>query len=366
MCPVGAGRIMVCFGDGAHQVAPGALGVRLAQALGDHLSVGASELDLHVAVGVATGHCGVDASTVGSEALAAVRSRTLAPTGTSPTLVLSSLTAAGKAPIALARRRVQPVLSLVGAGGHDAPAMAGQVQRSDIDLLIVGPPPAPGDQYSAAVEGVLAVTARTGIEPDILGSSEPAAAVARCREQMPDVVVVPLRPPAPFSLNGDHQTCTPWEAWSQLCRELVHADVPVWAVGVGAPVAAVAACVKEGANGILDLWDLADELEKLDANLQSRRLVRGNDGGRAEIRVTRPGLPPPYDALIDLTPGEHRVLHQMMHGASAGEIAKQLVVSLATVRSHIRSILRKLGVSSQLAAVALANGTHANPFEEGL
>jgi len=32
------------------------------------------------------------------------------------------------------------------------------------------------------------------------------------------------------------------------------------------------------------------------------------------------------------------------------------VVSLTTVRSHIRSILRKLNVNSQLAAVAIANG----------
>jgi DNA-binding CsgD family transcriptional regulator len=32
------------------------------------------------------------------------------------------------------------------------------------------------------------------------------------------------------------------------------------------------------------------------------------------------------------------------------------VVSLATVRSHIHSILRKLNVTSQLAAVAIGNG----------
>jgi len=64
------------------------------------------------------------------------------------------------------------------------------------------------------------------------------------------------------------------------------------------------------------------------------------------------------DALVELTTSEHRVLYHMMRGASASDIAEQLIVSLATVRSHIRSILRKLGVSSQLAAVALANGSH--------
>ena len=41
-------------------------------------------------------------------------------------------------------------------------------------------------------------------------------------------------------------------------------------------------------------------------------------------------------------------------GRPAEGIAKDLVVSLATVRSQIRSLLLKLGVHSQLAAVAMA------------
>ena len=64
--------------------------------------------------------------------------------------------------------------------------------------------------------------------------------------------------------------------------------------------------------------------------------------------------------LAGLTITEHRVLYHMMMGASASEMAAHLVVSVATVRSHIRSILRKLGVTSQLAAVALANGAHVD------
>lgn len=49
------------------------------------------------------------------------------------------------------------------------------------------------------------------------------------------------------------------------------------------------------------------------------------------------------------------MLYYLTTGGSAQEIADEIVVSLATVRSHIRSVLRKLGVRSQLAAVALAN-----------
>jgi two-component system, NarL family, nitrate/nitrite response regulator NarL len=55
-----------------------------------------------------------------------------------------------------------------------------------------------------------------------------------------------------------------------------------------------------------------------------------------------------------LTPGEQRVLAQLMEGYSALTIAQESWVSLSTVRSQIRSIFRKLGVNSQLQAVAMA------------
>lgn len=56
-----------------------------------------------------------------------------------------------------------------------------------------------------------------------------------------------------------------------------------------------------------------------------------------------------------LTPREREVLAALCQGLSAAEIAEETYVALSTVRSHIRSILTKLGVGSQLEAVALAN-----------
>ncbi len=60
------------------------------------------------------------------------------------------------------------------------------------------------------------------------------------------------------------------------------------------------------------------------------------------------------DPFAQLTPREQQVLLALMRGTSALEISKESYVSLPTVRSQIRSILLKLHVSSQLAAVALA------------
>jgi DNA-binding NarL/FixJ family response regulator len=55
-----------------------------------------------------------------------------------------------------------------------------------------------------------------------------------------------------------------------------------------------------------------------------------------------------------LTRREQEVLSALMRGAKARDICVQSYVSMPTVRSQIRSILMKLGVTSQLAAVALA------------
>jgi DNA-binding CsgD family transcriptional regulator len=54
-----------------------------------------------------------------------------------------------------------------------------------------------------------------------------------------------------------------------------------------------------------------------------------------------------------LTPREAQVLERLSEGDTASEIALADYVAVATVRSQIRSILRKLDVSSQLAAVAI-------------
>ena len=55
-----------------------------------------------------------------------------------------------------------------------------------------------------------------------------------------------------------------------------------------------------------------------------------------------------------LSSGELEVLDLMATGASAREISTELVVSLETVQSHEKHILRRLGVHSRAAAVVIA------------
>jgi PAS domain S-box-containing protein len=62
-----------------------------------------------------------------------------------------------------------------------------------------------------------------------------------------------------------------------------------------------------------------------------------------------------------LTESEHRVLTLIAEGQSNSQIAEQLVVSPSTVRFHVSSILRKLGVTSRTEADAIAVRRHLVP-----
>jgi DNA-binding CsgD family transcriptional regulator len=56
----------------------------------------------------------------------------------------------------------------------------------------------------------------------------------------------------------------------------------------------------------------------------------------------------------DLTPRQREVLGLLVEGIRPKDIARRLAVSVPTVRNHIHALLRRLEVTSQLAAVAKA------------
>jgi DNA-binding NarL/FixJ family response regulator len=119
----------------------------------------------------------------------------------------------------------------------------------------------------------------------------------------------------------------------------------------------MAACLEAGACGYVSKSAPLDDL------LAAVRLAGAGEplmpaGKRldmlAELRKARADRTRELAPFEDLTGRERFVLGQVIDGHSAADIALSAYVSEATVRSQIRAVLSKLGVRSQLAAVAAA------------
>lgn len=128
----------------------------------------------------------------------------------------------------------------------------------------------------------------------------------------------------------------------------------------------VTAAIAAGASGFL-LKDVAPQ-----ALIEAVRTVRRGDSvidpvsTRRLLRATAPLLAepepadapsaatPPSAALTELTPREREVLVLMGKGLTNSEIASDLFLSEATVKTHIGHVLAKTGSRGRVQAVALA------------
>jgi two-component system, NarL family, nitrate/nitrite response regulator NarL len=123
-------------------------------------------------------------------------------------------------------------------------------------------------------------------------------------------------------------------------------------------------CVEAGAGAVIEASvPLNDLLQTLD-----RLSVDGVSRAQPELPSTESWQPSSQYALLAafaiLTPREQFVLAELMEGRTADAIARSAFVAVSTVRSQIKAILQKLGVNSQLAAVALARRAGWAPLSD--
>jgi two-component system nitrate/nitrite response regulator NarL len=85
---------------------------------------------------------------------------------------------------------------------------------------------------------------------------------------------------------------------------------------------------------------------------------------RRSLRPSPADLDQVHLAAQFLTPREREVLGRLVQGSSTKDLAEAMGVGVATVRTHVQSVLNKLGVRSRLEAVtvAVAHGLHEPPL----
>lgn len=112
-----------------------------------------------------------------------------------------------------------------------------------------------------------------------------------------------------------------------------------------------------GATAVLDkaipFPDLVNELREVvgGGTMAAERKRREIQREKRRLDAARARRLEPF---AELSPREAAVLAMLMEGRQAADIAEASFVSLATVRTQIRAVLTKLGVTSQLAAVSMA------------
>jgi len=190
-------------------------------------------------------------------------------------------------------------------------------------------------------------------QPDftVLGTAaDGAEAVRTCRERCPDVVLMDIRMPGMDGIEATRLLTSADSGPRVLVLTTFDLDEYVYDA------------LRAGASGFLlkdvtaerlfDAVRVIAEGEALLAPTVTRRLI-------GEFARQRPRPAQGSEALGALTPRETEVLRLIAGGLSNPEIAKRLVVTEETVKTHVSRVLSKLGLRDRTQAVVAA-------YESGL
>lgn len=140
-------------------------------------------------------------------------------------------------------------------------------------------------------------------------------------------------------------------------QELARRGIPVVGIGDALPDAAQGRALLDGVRVIVDKADTLRSLTSVVRRIAGGQAVLAAGEYQRLVDAWRLSLTPAASepARLDgLTRREREVLDHLVAGMKVADIAALHVVSEHTVRSQIKAILAKLGVTSQHAAVSVA------------
>ena len=249
--------------------------------------------------------------------------------------------------------------------GTDPNGLVGGEQGRQVSVVAwSNPDQAAGEDVTVRLDGELAAPRAALVDPHVLlthalteelnRSGIPTTAVwADCAE---DIIFAVERAQADVILL-EYELPSPLGRPESLIRLMTNAGGRVVMLTSSSDHLGLGACLEAGAVGIID-----KKRASFTEFVAAIRTAADGDGALswhsrtllAELRRSRAEEQRQHVPFTTLTPREREVLSLMCRGCGSTEIADETFVSLATVRSHVRSILLKLGVHSQLAAAAKA------------
>lgn len=191
--------------------------------------------------------------------------------------------------------------------------------------------------------------AQPGIE--VVGeAADGRAAVALARQLRPDVCLFDIRMPAMDGIEATRQLAGPDVDDPLAIVVITTFDLDEYVYGA----------LRAGARGFL-LKDAGPELlvQAIHAAANGDALIAPNVTARLLAAFSDPSTGrPPVQPIEPLTGREEEVLVTVARGRTNAEIADELHISLSTVKTHLASLMAKLGARNRVELVMWAYDTN--------
>jgi DNA-binding NarL/FixJ family response regulator len=200
------------------------------------------------------------------------------------------------------------------------------------------------DDHELIAESLRVALSQSGVDAHCVAPAELDEVLAELLGRHPDLVLLDLN-------LGDFGETT------RIIGPLASAGIRVLLLTGVVGRVEIAAALEQGAVGYVRKSDgFAALLAKARAALAGEDVLDAAERLRMldELRVARARQAALLAPFQQLTEREQDLLRALAQGRTVTEVARAWVLSEATVRSHVRGVLTKLDVGSQLAAVALA------------